>query len=288
MIQTKNALARFLLVNDINGKSVLTKKEFLKFENTFENHDLSGVFDMRLDELLDKTTKKNAEKIYLALRSDCLKIQKQLENLNINVICKKDELFFPQKLVEKLGDEAPILLYVIGNFKLLNQCRVAVTGSRELCENARNFAIEIGKIIAENGDVLVSGGAKGSDIIATKSTLKAGGRAVWFNAVPLIEIIEDEIFEKEISEGRLCVCTDFNPFGRFKSENALRRNKYIYANSDLGFVCQCKQKYSGTFSGASYSLEHNLTELFVFDNGYEAETQLIDCKSKKSTGINVH
>ena len=87
---SKDALSRFILVNDIFGESVLNKKEFFDFENTFKSNDLSNIFDLKLWELADKTTKKNAEKIYQALKQDYNEILKQLNDLKITVLCKND------------------------------------------------------------------------------------------------------------------------------------------------------------------------------------------------------
>lgn len=271
---SKDALSRFILVNDIFGESVLNKKEFFDFEKTFKNNDLSNIFDLKLWELADKTTKKNAEKIYQALKQDYNEILKQLNDLKITVLCKNDE-FYPKKIYKKLKDEAPILLYCIGDISLLNKKAAAVTGSRDISERAKKFAKDIGETIAKENSVLITGGARGSDIIATKSAIKNGGKVVWFSAAPLIQILKNKTLTDLIKKGSLCVCTDFSPFGEFEGKKALRRNKYIYANTDTAFVCQCNSKISGTYSGANYCLKNNLTDLYVFENGYDSEKLLI-------------
>lgn len=270
----KDTLARFVLVNDIFGESILNKKEFSSFEKTFENGDLSNIFDLKLWELADKIKPKLAEKIYQALKQDYSEILKQLDNLNITVLSKNDE-FYPKKLYKKLKDEAPILLYCIGDISLLNKRAAAVTGSRDISERAKKFANDIGETIAKENSILTTGGARGSDIIATKSAIKNDGKAIWFSAVPIIQILNNKTLVELINKGDLCVCTDFSPFGEFEGKKALRRNKYIYANVNTAFVCQCNSKISGTYSGAAFCLKNNLTDLYVFDNGYDAEKILI-------------
>lgn len=53
---------------------------------------------------------------------------------------------------------------------------VAIVGAREPCDEAANFAFELGKAIAERGGVVVSGGAAGIDGAAHRGALEGGGR----------------------------------------------------------------------------------------------------------------
>ena len=182
---------------------------------------------------------------------------------------------YPLRLRKKLGDEAPPVLYTVGDVALLNKRSVAVTGSRKMSELGERFSFDIGEIIANEKRVLVSGGAYGCDRNATETAIKNGGKAVWFVAVPIMEMLRDRQVSNWISNGDLVICSDFDPFGKFDGKIALRRNHYIYANAETAFVCQCNSKISGTYSGASYALRNNLCELFVFDNNSEGERLLI-------------
>ncbi|MGN0173367.1 MAG: DNA-processing protein DprA [Acutalibacteraceae bacterium] len=272
---TKDTLARFCLLNDISGEPALKAEEFFDFESTFEDKDLSGIFELSLWELADRVDKVTAEKIYSAVKIDFAEVLKNLEHFGINIIGKND-LNFPKKLTEKLKTEAPQFLYTVGDTSFLKSACAAVVGSRDLSEKCEKFAYDIGETIAKENKILISGGAKGADITATKSAIKNGGKVVWFAAVPMSQMLKRKNVFDWLKQEKLCLCSDFNPFGDFTGEKALRRNKYIYAQADTAFVCQCKSRISGTFSGANYCLKNNLSELFVYNNGSDAEKYLIN------------
>lgn len=272
----KNTFARFVLTNDFSGRSVLTNEEFYSLESKFYNKDLSELETMPLWKIVDIVNDTElAEKIYFAFKNADKTAFEKLSQNDILTLTNFDE-FYPKTLSQKLKSDAPVLLYTLGNIDLLNQKSVAVIGSRKIDEKGRKFACDIGESIAKDGKILVSGGANGSDFEATKSAIENGGKAVWFVAVPLQEIMRKRLVKEWIDNEKLLVCWDFNPFSSFQSKIALRRNKYIYANAGSAFVCQVNSKISGTFSGANYCLKHKLCELFVFDNDSDTAKTLIE------------
>lgn len=276
MMIDKNTFARLVLVGDFSGTSVLTNEEFYSLESKFYNRDLSELETMPLWKTVDIVNDTIlAEKIYSAFKTADKTAFEKLSQNNILTITTYNELY-PKRLAKKLKTEAPILLYTLGNVDLLNQKSVAVIGSRKIDEKGKKFAFDIGESIAKDGKVLVSGGANGSDFESTKSAIENGGKAIWFVAMPLQEIMRKRLVKEWIEDGKLLVCWDFNPFSSFQSKIALRRNKYIYANAESAFVCQVNSKISGTYSGANYCLKNNLCELFVFDNETDAAKTLIE------------
>lgn len=272
----KNTFARFVLTNDFSGLSVLTNEEFYSLESLFYNKDLSMIEKLPLWELVDIVDdKKLAEKIYLAFKTFDKSILNSLSQKNLTIITDSNSLY-PERLSKKIKSDAPILIYTLGDATLLNKRSAAVIGARQIDEKGKRFAQIIGETIAEENKVLISGGANGSDFESTKSAIENGAKAIWFVAVSYDEIMKKPLVKKWIDENKLLVCWTFNPFATFNSKNALKRNRYIYANADAAFVCQVNSKISGTFSGANYCLKNNLCELFVFDNGTQAAKTLIE------------
>ena len=271
----KNTLAYFVLLNDIFGNSILSKEEFYLLRSKFDNKDMSKLPTMPLWEILDLIDDKAlAEKIYLAFQNFDKKILEKLEKEKITILVETD-LFYPKNLTEKLKEEAPPIIYVKGNLTLFNNRNVAVVGSRNVNKNGEKFARDIGEVVANENGVLTSGGARGSDRIATVSAIKNGGKALWFMAAPVYEALKDKQVVKWLKEEKLALCWDTNPFADFSGTTALRRNKYIYANSALAFVCQCNSKISGTFSGARNCLKNKLCELYVYESDNSAVKELI-------------
>lgn len=272
---SENSAVQFLLYNDVYGESALTSEEFFEFQNKFYNKDLSGLRSLSLWELSDFVSdKKSAEKIYSALHKNYNDFFKKLSENDIRILCQTDS-DYPVRIAKKLEKTAPPVIYTAGDTSLLNKRSAAVTGSRKTSEKGLKFSYDIGEAIALENKILVSGGARGCDRKATENAIKNGGKAVWFCAVPLSEMLADKSIFNWVKNGSLCICSDFNPFGKFSGKQALRRNRYIYANSETAFVCQCNSKISGTYSGASFALKNNLCEIFIYDNDTEADKLLI-------------
>lgn len=273
MIYSADAKARFLLLNDLDNNIGISLNDFLDFESKFESENLSSVFDLTLWEIADRCSNKlTAQKIYSLIRNE--KPLDILRKNQIGLLSVRDE-FYPKMLKEKLPD-CPQLFYTAGDISIINQPSYSVTGPRNASKNGIEFAYDIGETIAKENRVLVSGGARGCDYIATENAIKSGGKAVWFLATPMIEAIKSVKIKRWIDNGSLCLLYDSNPFGKFSRTQALNRNGYIYASGEVAFVCQCSSKISGTFSGAKNSLKNNLTRLYILDNGDEAEKELIN------------
>lgn len=272
----KNTLARFILANDFSGDGLLTNEEFFTVESKFFNKDLSGLFDMPLWKMVDVISNTVlAEKVYTAIKNFDKNALEKLDAFGINLVANSHQNY-PKRLIKKMKVDAPILLYCLGDETLLNKKSTAVIGARQIDESGKKFAFDIGESVAKEQKVLVSGGARGSDLEATKSAILNGGKAIWFVAVPVDEVVKNRMVKEWIETGKLLVCWDCNPFAPFSSKTALRRNKYIYANAENAFVCQVNSKISGTFSGANYCLKNKLCELFVFDNDSDAAKILIE------------
>ena len=236
---------------------------------------MAGLLSLSVWEIADLVhDKETAEKIYLALQKNYDDFFEKLSENDIRIVCHADG-DYPVRIAKKLKNSAPPILYTVGDTCLLNEQSVAVTGSRKANEKGLKFSLDIGETIALENKILVSGGAMGCDRKATESAIKNGGKAVWFCAVPLSEMLRDKTVFELVKSGSLCLCSDFNPFGKFSGKQALRRNKYIYANAESAFICQCNSKISGTYSGANFALKNNLCELFVYDNYTEADKSLI-------------
>lgn len=271
----ENTLVRFMLCNDVFGEPILSNEEFYEFENLFYNKDLSGARKLKLWELVDLINdNEKAERVYLALQKNYDNFLRNLKRDSIKILTEKDD-DYPVRLKQKLKKQAPVLLYSVGDTRLLNKPSSAVTGSRKMSEKGQKFAFDIGETIALENKVIISGGANGCDKNATENAIKNGGNAVWFCAVPLSQMLRDKTILNWIEDKKICLCSDFNPYGKFEGKIALRRNRYIYANAETAFVCQCNSKISGTYSGALFSLKNDLCELFVYGNGLDASELLI-------------
>jgi len=72
----------------------------------------------------------------------------------------------------------PLTLFLKGNLELLYKNKVAVVGSRNADENAKNWTYNLSKKLVENNLVIVSGGAVGIDYAAHRGALDAKGNTI--------------------------------------------------------------------------------------------------------------
>ena len=172
---------------------------------------------------------------------------------------------YPLLLRKRLGLDSPGCLWVKGDASLLLQPAVALVGSRDLREENRAFAEEVGRQAALQSYVLVSGNARGADRRAQDACLEAGGK--------VISVVADELYKQPQQENVLYASED--GFGEsFSSIRALSRNRVIHALGVKTFVAQCSEGKGGTWSGTVKNLRGGWSAVFAFRDGSAAMIQL--------------
>ena len=172
---------------------------------------------------------------------------------------------YPRILRERLGGEAPGCLWAKGDLRLLEEPKIALVGSRDLREENRAFAAEVGRQAALQGFTLVSGNARGADRIAQNACLKHGGR--------VISIVADSLAQKTPTERVLYVSEeDFDE--EFSAQRALSRNRIIHCLGEKTFVAQSNLAMGGTGDGTVKNLRNRWSPVFCYSDGSEAASQL--------------
>ena len=167
---------------------------------------------------------------------------------------------YPLLLRKRLGLDSPGCLWAKGDLSLLKQPVVALVGSRELLENNRRFAAEVGRQAALQGYVLVSGNARGADRTAQESCLAAGGQ--------VISIVADELWKHPLRENLLYLSEDSYDEA-FSAQRALSRNRCIHALGTKTFVAQTSLKSGGTWDGTVKNLRAGWSSVYCFRDGSE-------------------
>lgn len=165
---------------------------------------------------------------------------------------------YPRRLWQALGEETVGCLWYKGDIELLTQPAVALVGSRDIREENRLFAQELGRQTALQGYVLVSGNARGADKAAQQACLAAGGRVV--------SVIADSLAEKEKNENILYLSEDEYD-APFSAQRAISRNRIIHSLARVTFVAQCADHTGGTWDGTVKNLRHGWSLVCCFDDG---------------------
>ncbi|MFO7564412.1 MAG: DNA-processing protein DprA [Enhygromyxa sp.] len=145
---------------------------------------------------------------------------------------------YPAHLLERLTpDKAPTLLSLAGDVALLREPGIAISGSRKAGPAGLHFARALGRALAEQGFVLISGLARGVDTEAMDGALEAGGRVIGVSPEGIFAA--RAVRRRELQEGRLTVISEFEPTARWAGWAAMRRNSTIAGLSHALVIADC-------------------------------------------------
>ena len=176
---------------------------------------------------------------------------------------------YPTRLENRLGRNAPPVLFGCGRAALLNPKRsgLAVVGSREAGEEELAFSGKLGAAAARDGRSIVSGGARGVDRAAMKGALDSEGTAVAVLADRLLHAATSALYRRPLLSGDLALVSIVNPEARFNVGNAMARNRYIYCLADAAVVVASTRGSGGTWHGACENAKARWVPLWVKPTG---------------------
>lgn len=213
-------------------------------------------------------SEQEAQRILLLLQREEV-LQHYLQKLTargiVPITCVSE--LYPHRLLDKLGEDAPAVLFALGDVSALQKKAIGLVGSRNLRSENATFAAEVGIAAANAGYALVSGNAPGADKTAQTAALVSGGSVICF--------IADRLTDRQSEEGIVYLSEEREdaPFSTFR---ALRRNHFIHALAERVYVAQCSAGSGGTWAGTSYNLNRGYSPVFVFADGSEGQKRLCD------------
>ncbi len=172
---------------------------------------------------------------------------------------------YPKAVRKRLGLDAPGCLWAKGDVSILNMPAVSLVGSRELNDANRHFAETVGREVAKQGYVLVSGNARGADRTAQQACLENGGC--------VISVVADELEKCPLVKNMLYLSEDSFDLP-FSAMRALSRNRVIHTLGYITIVAQCNGKNGGTWDGTLKNLHNNWSPVFCYADGSEASVEL--------------
>lgn len=172
---------------------------------------------------------------------------------------------YPYSLRERLGLDAPGVLWTKGDISLLDKPAVALVGSRDLLEENRKFAQQLGAEAAKQGYVLISGHARGADRAAQDSCLEHGGK--------VISVVADQLEKHPLQNDILYISEEGYDLA-FSAQRALQRNRIIHSLGCKTFVAQCALGKGGTWDGTRKNLLSGWSPVFCFCDGSRASMEL--------------
>jgi DNA processing protein len=189
-----------------------------------------------------------------AALKDAEKEVEEASKADCELIAFDSEAYPP--LLKQIPD-APLLLYVRGDPKVLSQYGVAIVGSRRPSAYGSSVAHRLAHDLAQRQLVVTSGLARGVDSAAHRGALEARGKtvAVLGSGIDVIYPRENKKLADEVAKSG-AVISEFPLRTGPTPENFPIRNRIISGLS-LGVVVVEAAEYSGSLITARLALEQN-------------------------------
>lgn len=150
-----------------------------------------------------------------------------------SVLFKSDEEY--PELLRQL-DDAPPILFVVGDAALLNQPQIAMVGSRQMSAHGEQIAFDFAQFFAQAGIVVTSGLALGVDAACHRGAMQSGQTiAVIGTGLDMCYPAEHQQLWQQIVEAGGAIMSEFLPKTPPHKANFPRRNRLISGLS-LGTV----------------------------------------------------
>jgi predicted Rossmann fold nucleotide-binding protein DprA/Smf involved in DNA uptake len=182
----------------------------------------------------------------------------RLDQSGISTLSPFDE-GYPARLVERLGPQAPAVLYAAGNLDLLSRPGLGVVGDTTGSSDEVEVAAAAAASGARLGLPVVCGGMRGVGPAAMAAAWEAGGSVVAMVADPLVPVLRSPDVRRAVHRGAAVLCTPYGPDVPFSTANALARNKLVYAQSLVTLVVAAGNEQGDAWSGAVEALDRSPT-----------------------------
>ena len=262
-----DSLAVLLLTNrlvDVDAKP-LTAREFWDFYSKIS--EIGKVLEYSADVLvsqygLDSEEAERAKKLCDAATAFTFEMER-LEEAGIRVLSFLDD-DFPKRVTNALGVKSSAFLLVAGNLELLEKTGRGIVGSRNAGEDSIEVAQSAAYSAVRQGEVVVSGLAKGIDRVAMSAALEADGQVVGVPTEGIRRIANMNEIRNLVHEGRICLVSPYAPDVGFSVGLAMGRNKFVYALSESTLVVTSDLEKGGTWAGAEEALMGEFAQVDVW------------------------
>ncbi len=184
---------------------------------------------------------------------------RKMREEGIRLLTGEDELY-PGRLREI--PDAPYGIFVRGKLPATDAPAVAIIGARDCSEYGKYVAAELGRVLGQNGVIVVSGMARGIDGISQEAAMQAGGRSlgVLGSGVDICYPAQNRKIYGQLLETGAILST--YPMGTpARPQNFPPRNRIVSGLADVVVVIEARLK-SGTLITVDMALEQG-REVYV-------------------------
>lgn len=169
---------------------------------------------------------------------------------------------YPATLKKNMKMGSPVVIYTKGEIRLLNEPAVAIVGARNAGNISLKFTDNVAYRATSEGNIVVSGFAKGVDREALDAALASGGKSIIVLPQGITTFYSGfRQYYQPIQEGRVLVMSVFEPQAGWNAGLAMARNSIIYGMADKIYVAESGES-GGTWQGVLDGLKKQ-REIFV-------------------------
>jgi predicted Rossmann fold nucleotide-binding protein DprA/Smf involved in DNA uptake len=161
---------------------------------------------------------------------------------------------YPHAMIERLGDQAPPVLFGCGDPDLMSTPGIGIVGSRDVSQAGADVAMAVAREAVSLGLPVVSGGARGIDQLAMNAAYLADGSVIGVLADSLIGRIRKPDVLEALDSGNTCLVAQQVPSSGFTPASAMGRNKLVYALSEATVIIVSAEESGGTWAGAAEAI----------------------------------
>ena len=257
--------ATLLLTNQISATGIdpLRAKDYWKVVEATDVNELPGLPASEIcDRLEDEELSERVARLLDTGTALAVALE-ELEAKGVAVVPHGDDRY-PERLRERLIDSAPPLIYTAGPLDWLDVDLLGVVGSRNVDEQGAAVARSAAEAAQRVGAGIVSGGARGVDLISMDAAYELGVPSVGVTAEGIERAGRRRELRAAVADGRLLLLSPFSPSAGFSVGNAMGRNKIIYAMAVNTLVVASDVESGGTWAGATEALRRNIGHVSVW------------------------
>lgn len=171
-------------------------------------------------------------------------------------ICTPEASSYPGLLFDALNDQAPVLIFFLGNEALLQNQGAAIVGTRHPTNEGAALATAAAQAFAAEGVPVVSGGASGIDLAAHKGALQAGGCTLVILPEGLCSYDPPTFLRAGLERGQVVLLSEFMPTDGWLTRHAMTRNRTIAAYARVTCVIEPREKGGSMFTAEQTLAQH--------------------------------
>jgi predicted Rossmann fold nucleotide-binding protein DprA/Smf involved in DNA uptake len=163
-----------------------------------------------------------------------------------------DESNYPKRLLSRLGDKAPPMLYVCGELKLADGPCAAIAG--EAAGEAIDIIYELSARSSGEGVALAAGDEPGAGRAAEDAARQNNGKLILCMAGAMSERVYQAGVSEMIVERRALALSAAHPDSLYTYPRAIERNRCLYALANFAIIMKMRQEKGAAWEGARAAL----------------------------------